>query len=94
MAKQKPIRANSGGTWIRWRAERPAHECSPPPIGDLDDLWRCDCGRLWRRAHRCGTCDTFGHGHVGACKPGDAWRPAYLSQRIRYWRRRAPRVGS
>lgn len=50
------------GTWVRHRSQAAKHRCTPPerrlptdyqgPIfvadGSWRDLWRCDCGKLWR----------------------------------------------
>ncbi|MEU7904129.1 hypothetical protein [Actinoplanes sp. NPDC049118] len=83
--------------WVR-RAPQDAHRCDPPqnslgdPSGRRDDLWRCDCGDLWRIGRACAACEYYGYGnHGGQHRVGNAWRPATLSQRIgvrmRRWRR-------
>lgn len=87
----------SGGivTWVQ-RADPNAHRCAPPcrtsfdiPIGHLGDLWRCECGALWRIGHACDMCDHYGPGsHRGGHAVGDAWRPATFWQRLRHWRKR------
>jgi len=60
----------------------------PMPDGDRGDLWRCDCGRLWRLAEACDMCDAYGqHPHGGQHAVGNRWRPARLWQVIRHWRR-------
>jgi hypothetical protein len=52
------------------------------PDGAAGDLWRCDCGKLWRITAKCGNCPIGGyHG----CGP--TWRPATMWQRLRHRRR-------
>src|SRR5690606_24842382 len=67
------------------RRQQPRHECAPPTIGtipaigaagNIGDLWRCDCGRLWRV-----TDANQGSNHM---IHGKTWRPATLWQRLRY----------
>lgn len=82
------------GTWVR-RDPPDAHICAPPqgssgdPRGRRGDLWRCDCGVLWRVGLACAACEYYGHGpHAGQHAVGNAWRPATLGQRIGVWMRR------
>jgi hypothetical protein len=77
------------GTWVRKAGEPRRHECSMPAGAQIEDLWRCGCGRLWRWTSACDTCASGGHGDPprGQHAVGWTWRPATLGQRIRYWRR-------
>lgn len=80
---------NGSQGWVRRAADKPKpHECRPPTAaaGDIDDLWRCHCRKLWRVGRKCDTCDhnrTDTH-RGGYHVPTKAWRPATLWQRIRY----------
>lgn len=90
------------GSWIRRDPPDALHACDVPqdsfvipggtfeaPAGSHGDLWRCDCGRLWRLGYACAPCEYYGHGnHGGQHLAGDAWRPATLGQRIGVWMRR------
>jgi len=71
-------------TWVR--RQQPRHKCAPPTTGDIPaigaagnigDLWRCDCGRLWRITDA-------NHGTRGRVIHGKTWRPALLWQRLRH----------
>lgn len=75
--------------WVRRAISEPKpHECRPPTAaaGDIDDLWRCHCRKLWRVGRKCDTCDhNRSDTHRGGYHvPTKAWRPATLWQRIRY----------
>lgn len=83
------------GSWIRRADARTGHHCDPPtgsfdaPLGRRDDLWRCNCGQLWRIGRACNPCEYYGHGnHRGLHTVGNAWRPATLGQRLGVWIRR------
>lgn len=76
------------GHWVRRRHPEP-HRCAVPqgshgqPLGRLDDLWRCDCAKLWRIGRACALCEHYGAGnHGGQCKVGNAWHPATAWQRL------------
>lgn len=71
-------------TWVY--RQQPRHECAPPTTGtipaigaagNIGDLWRCDCGRLWRITDA-------NQGTRGHVIHGKTWRPATLWQRLRY----------
>jgi hypothetical protein len=70
-------------TWVR-QTEPERHVCEGPNEGRIDDLWRCHCGKLLRRARRCDVCDYYGTHHSGQCAIGMSWRPARFWQRVRY----------
>ncbi|MFB9880973.1 hypothetical protein ACFFMN_23870 [Planobispora siamensis] len=56
--------------------------------GDVGDVWRCECSRLWRVADACDTCDANGgKPHWGLHVMGETWRRARLWQRLRLFRR-------
>lgn len=83
------------GTWIEPRRRpgwRPSGtgggSCRLPENGRPGELWRCGCGRLYRRAMACDLCDQYGkvHPHLGQHAVGQTWRDATLWQRIRYRR--------
>jgi hypothetical protein len=67
----------------------PAVVHSQLPDGQLGDLWRCQCGALWRIGDACDACDWDGEWpvHDGGHAIGVTWRPATLWQRTRYWKR-------
>lgn len=76
------------GNWIR-RVPQTSHRCDAPqgslgdPSGRRGDLWRCDCGALWRIGRACAPCEYYGYGnHRGAHLVGNAWLPATMWQRI------------
>lgn len=58
------------------------------PDGAWGDLWRCDCGSLWRIGNACDNCDRLGR-NDGSCTAGwhhvteAGWRPATWWQRVR-----------
>lgn len=27
------------------------HLCDPPPVRTTGDIWRCECGKVWRSRH-------------------------------------------
>jgi len=65
-----PMEAFVGGT-----EERPIR--STFVIGEIGDLWRCWCGRLWRVGVR--------FNGNGGCRV--AWLPAYWWQRLWNWQK-------
>lgn len=67
------------------------HACVPPvPVGEVGDLWRCLCGRLWRFCYGCSLCNDYGVCGGGRRQPdshtgGLTWRPATLGLRVQVY---------